>query len=472
MRRRLLLVILGTVISALAFAAAASFFGIKRADLSRTKRTLAQSAQRLASSGQARNLDGLEGVKEALSLETVAVLTFPDPVSAPADDATHLVGLTPADPAFDSSRRPLQVGGIPLAVTDRILPKDLSSLAIGRDVTGIVGNRVYAAVRAERRGNTIDALLLTRELSSNANQAVAIIMAASAAALVLAAIAASAAARRMAQPLVVATNAYRRIASGDLSVRIEHRTERVRRNDEIGQLMRDLNTMAESLERAQKQEQQFLLSVSHDLRTPLTSIRGFAEALAEGEAADPQRAAAVISAEARRLERLVRDLLELAKLDARRFDLHPRPVDLTDLVTDAADGFLPTSEREGLALTLDAEDGIVASVDPDRLAQILANLIENAIKFANTTVSVSVKSSTADGRKGSRIDVSDDGPGIDPIDLPHVFERLYTSDRQPTRQIGSGLGLTIVKELVDAMGATVEPTTSPSGTTFTVTLPG
>ena len=154
MRRRLLLVILGTVISALAFAAAASFFGIKRADLSRTKRTLAQSAQRLASSGQARNLDGLEGVKEALSLETVAVLTFPDPVSAPPDDATHLVGLTPADPAFDSSRRPLQVGGIPLAVTDRILPKDLSSLAIGRDVTGIVGNRVYAAVRAARRGNT------------------------------------------------------------------------------------------------------------------------------------------------------------------------------------------------------------------------------------------------------------------------------------------------------------------------------
>ena len=472
MRRRLLLVILGTVISALAFAAAASFFGIKRADLSRTKRTLAQSAQRLASSGQARNLDGLEGVKEALSLETVAVLTFPDPVSASADDATHLVGLTPADPAFDSSRRPLQVGGIPLAVTDRILPKDLSSLAIGRDVTGIVGNRVYAAVRAERRGNTIDVLLLTRELSSNANQAVAIIMAASAAALVLAAIAASAFARRMVQPLVVATNAYQRIASGDLSVRIEHRTERVRRNDEIGQLMRDLNTMAESLERAQKQEQQFLLSVSHDLRTPLTSIRGFAEALAEGDAADPQRAAAVISAEARRLERLVRDLLELAKLDARRFDLHPRRVDLTDLVTDAADGFLPTSEREGLVLTLDAEEGIVASVDPDRLAQILANLIENALKFARTTVSVSVKLGTADGRTVSRIDVSDDGPGIDPMDLPHVFERLYTSDRQPTRQIGSGLGLTIVKELVDAMGATVAPTTSPSGTTFTVTLPG
>ena len=473
MRRRLLLVILGTVVSALAFAATASYFGIKRADLSRTKRALAQSAQRLASSGQARNLDGLEGVKEALSLETVAVLTFPDPVSAPTDDSTHLVGMTPAPPALDSAGRQLQVGGIPLVVTDRILPKDLSALAIGRDVTGIVGNRVYASVRAARRGNTIDALLLTRELSSNANQAVVIIMVASAAALVLAAIAASTVARRMAQPLVVATDAYRRIASGDLSVRIEGRPARVRRNDEIGQLMRDLNTMAESLERAQKQEQQFLLSVSHDLRTPLTSIRGFAEALAEGDAPDPQRAAAVIASEARRLERLVRDLLELAKLDARRFDLHPRSVDLTDLVTDAADGFLPTSEREGLLLTLDAEEGMIASVDPDRLAQILANLIENAIKFANTTVSVSLKSVSTGGAPGHgcRIEVRDDGPGIDPIDLPHVFERLYTSDRRPTRQIGSGLGLTIVKELVDAMGATVEPTTSSGGTTFVVTLP-
>lgn len=471
MRRRLLLVILGTVVSALAFAAVASFFGIKRTDLSRAKRTLAQSAQRLANSGQARNLDGLEGVKEALSLETVALLTFPDPASPPPDDETHLVGLTPARTVLDTSGRDLQVGGIPLVVTDRILPKDLSTLAIGRDVTGIVGNRVYAAVRADRRGNTIEALLLTRELSSNANQAVIVIMLASAGALVLAGIAAGTVARRIAQPLVEATDAYRRIASGDLSVRIEQRSDRVRRSDEIGQLMRDLNTMAESLERAQKQEQQFLLSVSHDLRTPLTSIRGFAEALAEGEAPDPQRAAAVISAEARRLERLVRDLLELAKLDAHRFDLHPRPVDLTDLVTDAADGFLPTSEREGLVLTLDAQAGIVASVDPERLAQILANLIENAIKFARTTVNVSVKSDSATGSTGrSWIQVTDDGPGIDPVDLPHVFERLYTSDRRPTRQIGSGLGLTIVKELVDAMGATVEPTTSSSGTTFTVTL--
>ena len=480
MRRRLLLVILGTVVSALAFAAVATFFGIKRTDLGRTKRTLAQSAQRLASSGQARNLAGLESVKEALSLETAALVTFPDPATPPSASATAdekqtyanvtQVGMTAAPIAMNDLGQQLQVGGIPIPVIERILPKDLSALAAGHDVTGIVGNRVYASVRASRRGTTVEALLLTRELSSNANQAVVVILLASAAALVLAAIGAGAFARRMAQPLVEATEAYRRIASGDLSVRIERRSDRVRRNDEIGQLMRDLNTMAESLERAQKQEQQFLLSVSHDLRTPLTSIRGFAEALAEGDAADPQRAAAVISSEARRLERLVRDLLELAKLDAKRFDLHPRPIDLTDLVTDAADGFLPTSEREGLLLTLDAEEGLVASVDPDRLAQILANLIENAIKFAKTTVGVTLKSVPSDAGSVIHIEVRDDGPGIDPIDLPHVFERLYTSDRRPTRQIGSGLGLTIVKELVDAMGATVAPTTSTSGTAFTVTI--
>ena len=462
-----MLVILGTVISALLFAAVATFIGIRRTDLARTKRTLAQSAQRLARSGQATKIDGLQGVKEALSLETAAVLTFPDPVADPFAE-TSKVGLTAARTVVQPDGRDLQVGGIPLVVTDRILPKDLSSLALGKTTTGIVGNRVYAAVRAAKRGNDIDALLLTTELSSNAGQAVAVIVVGAAAALVLAAIAAGTLARRMTQPLVAATEAYRRIASGDLSVRVADDSRAIRRSDEIGQLMRDLDTMAESLDRAQKQEQQFLLSVSHDLRTPLTSIRGYAEALADGDAPDPARAAAVIAAEARRLERLVRDLLELAKLDARRFDLHPRPVDLTDLVTDTADGFLPASEREGLRLSLTAEEGLSGDVDPERLAQVMANLLENALKFARTGVHVALRS--VDG--GVEIAVSDDGPGIDARDLPHVFERMYTSDRRPTRQIGSGLGLTIVKELVDAMGAKIDPTTSPAGTTFTVILPG
>ena len=274
-------------------------------------------------------------------------------------------------------------------------------------------------------------------------------------------------ARRLSRPLAAATAAYKRIANGDLSVRVSERDGNSRRNDEIGELMRSLDVMADSLDRAQKQEQQFLLSVSHDLRTPLTSIRGFAEAIVEGTAPDHERAAQVIVSESRRLERLVRDLLEMAKLDARQFELKPRKCDLTNLVTDAADGFLPATERENLTLELDAEPDCDTVEDPERLGQILANLIENAIKFATTTVRISLEASYA----GHRMAVADDGPGIDPEDLPHVFDRLYTSDRRPTRQIGSGLGLTIVKELVDAMHGAIRVDTSPSGTRFTVTLP-
>ncbi len=108
--------------------------------------------------------------------------------------------------------------------------------------------------------------------------------------------------------------------------------------------------MAEGLERSRRLERQFLLSVSHDLRTPLTSIRGFAEALAEGKAPDPAHAAGIISAEARRLERLVGDLLELAKLDARRFSLDVRATDVAEVVADTAEGFRPAADAAGVAL--------------------------------------------------------------------------------------------------------------------------
>ena len=278
------------------------------------------------------------------------------------------------------------------------------------------------------------------------------------------------------------------------------------RNDEIGELVRSLNTMTEALDRAQQQEQQFLLSVSHDLRTPLTSIRGFAEAISEGTAPDQQRAATVIASQARRLERLVADLLDLAKLNAGRFTLKKRMIDLTDLVTDTADGFLPTAEAAGLQLVLEADENLRISADPERLAQALANLIENACKFANSTVTVSLRGPESPGLVGDSADlglleraghlpgvsaipgishlaakrsvaatvsiqVSDDGPGIAPEDVEQVFQRHFTSDRRPARTIGSGLGLAIVKELVDTMGATITPTTSTAGTTFTITLP-
>ncbi len=467
MRRRLLIAIVGTVAIGILIASVVALVGVRDAELDRTKANLVSYAKQFAQTDQSRTQRGLASIQSALGLETAAIQRYPIPGTRP-NDPTESIGMTAAvTPTELGTSNSLQAGGATLQVTDRILPKDLRTVAQGGTVTGILRGRVFAVVLQSTSATDVDALLLITPFRYSPTRSIGALSLAALTALGFATGIAMWFARRLSRPLVAATAAYKRIANGDLSVRVSERDGYAGRNDEIGELMRALDVMADSLDRAQKQEQQFLLSVSHDLRTPLTSIRGFAEAISEGTAPDQERAAQVIVSESRRLERLVRDLLEMAKLDARQFDLKPRRCDLTNLVIDAADGFLPATERENLVLELDAEPGCSTIVDPERLGQVLANLIENAIKFASTTVRISL----AAAPHGHRLTVADDGPGIDPDDLPHVFDRLYTSDRRPTRQIGSGLGLTIVKELVDAMHGEISVDTSPTGTTFDVFLP-
>jgi two-component system sensor histidine kinase BaeS len=211
--------------------------------------------------------------------------------------------------------------------------------------------------------------------------------------------------------------------------------------------------------------------VSHDLRTPLTSIRGYAEAIADGtvEGKDARiRAADVISSESRRLERLVADLLDLARLDAHQFSLHPAPVDARAVVRDSVEAFGPAAAELGLTLDVDTGDVVPVVADAQRLAQIVANLVENALKFATTRVGIGVAADN--GRVVLHVD--DDGAGIAPADLPRVFERLYTSRTVPGRTLGTGIGLAIVHELAVAMGgdARVEPLDR-VGTRFVVTFP-
>jgi signal transduction histidine kinase len=179
----------------------------------------------------------------------------------------------------------------------------------------------------------------------------------------------------------------------------------------------------------------------------------------------------------------VRDLLDLAKLDARAFSLDVRPTDLAEVVRDTAGAFTPTAEGLGLRLVVhdpviegDAASDVAA--DPDRLAQVVANLVENACKYAATTIDVGIWYRTgAHGVEGV-ITVDDDGPGISAEELPHVFERLWTRARAEVRQVGSGLGLAIVAELVAAMGGNIRAESpvprwtsgSLSGTRLVVTL--
>ncbi|MFN8036591.1 MAG: HAMP domain-containing sensor histidine kinase [Acidimicrobiia bacterium] len=275
-------------------------------------------------------------------------------------------------------------------------------------------------------------------------------------------------ARRLTRPLAAMETTARRIAGGDLTARVDVDATSDR---ELALLGASMNTMASELERARGMERSFLLSVSHDLRTPLTSIRGYSEAIADGTVTDDEarvRAAEIISSEARRLERLVADLLDLARLDSHQFSLRPQPVDVATVVRSAAQAFLPAAGELGIALRVGSDTEITATVDPERLGQIVANLVENAMKYAAS--SITVATSASGGTLSLRVD--DDGPGIDPADLPHVFERLYTSRTTPGRKVGTGLGLAIVRELTAAMNGQVTAAPAPGrGTRFTVDLP-
>jgi two-component system, OmpR family, sensor kinase len=261
--------------------------------------------------------------------------------------------------------------------------------------------------------------------------------------------------RRLARPVHDAAAAAHRIADGELSTRVPEPAPG--EHDELAELQRSINHMADSLERGRVMEQQFLLSVSHDLRTPLTSIRGYAEGIHDGHV-DPARGASVIRHEAQRLERLVSDLLLLAKLQSRSFSLAPEPLDLSAAAHTAAEGAAGATADVVVHAVTSGPVPVVA--DPDRLAQVLANLVENAAKYARANVFVSCR---IDGARAV-CTVDDDGPGIAEADLPHVFDRLYSSRQRPDRtESPSGLGLAIVRELVTAMGGDVQAGAAPNG---------
>ena len=328
---------------------------------------------------------------------------------------------------------------LPGHLTDADL--DRPALAQGQTVSGFHGNTAFAAVPFVNRGHRLAAVVTQR--AGGVGAAGLYFLVAGIFVLAVAFGVAERLARRITDPLVRAEHAAGRIAQGDLSARVPDPGGVA--YPELRSLSSSINAMADNLERLRGQERQFLLSVSHDLRTPLTSIQGFAEALSDGTTSDSRRAAGIIAAEARRLERLVRDLLDLAKLDAHSFSLDLRPTDLWEVVSDTAHGFRPTAE--GLGLSVVVHDPIVEGgadmppvvADPDRLAQVVANLVENACKYAVTTVDVGTWFRLGTRGPESLVTVDDDGPGIPAADLPHVFERLWT-DARPARAASWGPG--------------------------------
>jgi len=264
------------------------------------------------------------------------------------------------------------------------------------------------------------------------------------------------------------SSASRRIAEGDLGARVE-----VEGSDEIAQVGLAFNEMAGQLEEARVRERGFLAAVGHDLRTPLTTIAGYAEALEEGKVApdDLPRVSRVIHRESGRLSRLLEDLMLLSRLEAGEFQLRPEQVDLARHLGGSLEAYRGRAEAAGVQLEADLGEAPPMAVDPDRIDQVVGNLVENALRYTpqGGTVRLTLSSQGA----AVRISVSDTGPGIEAADLPHIFERLYVAQRyRPARPEGSGLGLAIVKELAEAMGGTAGVSSDPGrGTTVSVTLP-
>lgn len=236
---------------------------------------------------------------------------------------------------------------------------------------------------------------------------------------------------------------------------------------ELAMLAQTFNDMAAQLNQAREAERNFLLSVSHELKTPLAAIRGYAEGLEDGVFTSDE-ATYTIRQEARRLERLVRDLLDLARMNRREFVVHREDVDLGDVAREVVRRYESDARANGVELDCVAESTARALADHDRVLQIVSNLVENALRSTPGGGTVRVRA------EAGMLVVEDTGVGLAPEDLPHAFERFYLHDRNPDGRprIGSGLGLAIVKELTERMGGTISVDSERGrGTTFVVRLP-
>lgn len=371
--------------------------------------------------------------------------------------------------AQDTGSGSVAAAAAPLPAGLTVEDFDATRLQAGDSQTGTASGRVFVAQPLRTGRASTPVLVLTERIDSAAvNRARGFFLVGGALALLAAFIVSYFVARRLTRPLAVMGSTAAAIAAGDLTARVDLGDHP---DDELADLAKTLNGMALQLDAARQSERTFLLSVSHDLRTPLTSIRGYAEALTDGTipaSPDQQRAASVIAAEANRLERLVADLLDLARLDAHQFSLAPRPFEIVTTVTTAVAAFQPAATELGIDLHVVESSPVDCVGDPERVAQIVANLLENALKYARSRIDVAVDAGAA---REVTIRVADDGPGIDPAETVRVFERLFVSRSVPGRSVGTGLGLAIVGELSAAMGGRASVDSSAAGGAFIVTVP-
>ncbi len=292
----------------------------------------------------------------------------------------------------------------------------------------------------------------------------------SCAAVVLAMMAVSYITGKMTKPITDMNQIVKRYSKGEFDLRVQNDGG----EDEVSQLGKSFNTMADSLNTLEEARRSFVANVSHELRSPLTSMRGFLEAMQDGTipVEEQGKYLDIVINENRRMTAMVNDLLDLARIESGQVLLKTEPFDINELMTRTLLTFEVRVDSKKLDVELDIGDRkLMVDADPSQIAQVLRNLIDNAIKF--TPDGGSLKLSAKADKKQAVISVRDSGKGIDKESIPYLFERFYKAEKAhtPGESAGTGLGLAIVKRIIDQHDQEITVESEPGkGTCFTFTL--
>lgn len=272
---------------------------------------------------------------------------------------------------------------------------------------------------------------------------------------------------RISRPLVQMNEIAGHIARGNFDKRAEAKSR-----DEIGQLAHSFNYMAQELKKQEDLRAGFVANVSHELRSPLTSIHGFAQGMLDGtiSAEDHQKYLGVIVGETRRLNKLIRELLDLSQIESGKFPLNLQPFDVNELISRVLITFEEKIVEKKLEIEVDfRQEKATVLADSDRIEQVVINLLDNAVKFTEEGGRIRIWTHSASDR--ILIGIADTGPGIPEEDQPYIWERFYKVDKSHTGKKGTGLGLSIVKKIIDQHGERITLQSQPgSGAVFTFTL--
>ena len=249
---------------------------------------------------------------------------------------------------------------------------------------------------------------------------------------------------RITRPLTELANAAKRLAQGDMSVKV-----RVYADDEIGEVSRAFNSMVDALQTMEEQRKGFVANVSHELRSPITSIAGYLQGMLDGTIPreEHQKYMQVVYDETQRLTRLIRDLLDLSRIESGNVPMNPVDFNINELMRRVLIKYEGRLDEKNMEVEAEfADEPCMVHADMDCIEQVVSNLVDNAIKFCGQYGKLTLETRWVGDL--CTVTVADDGAGIDEKDLPHVFDRFYTVDKAHTAGKGTGLGLSIVKQIL------------------------